>query len=357
MHQKRRSGRIAKELPIVLLGTDTTGKVFAEETKTVVLSRHGAGVLSKYRFTPDEVLSLRLSGSAKEAEVRLVGQIGGEPGRYVYGLAFVDPDLEFWPMEFPAPEDFAPASRPITLECTFCHARLVVEHHEIEEDVYSVNGNILRYCSDCGISTPWSKARGEASSTGNSIAANGDTPARVPVATTALGDSSAQIRTAAIPGSAAIATEVKSNAYSGATMETLPAGQIGALCAPESRAEAGNKAHATASAPAGRPLDPHGRPINRRKHMRVRVDFSACIRRPQGGEEIVECENVSKGGLCFHSRKRYAVGEVIEVAAPFSPGEPALFVLAKIRRGDPVGDGQLFRYGVAYLESTSARSI
>jgi len=47
MHPKRRSGRIAKELPIVLLGTDTAGKVFAEETKTVVLSRHGAGVVSK----------------------------------------------------------------------------------------------------------------------------------------------------------------------------------------------------------------------------------------------------------------------------------------------------------------------
>jgi hypothetical protein len=73
MHPKRRSGHIAKELPVVLLGTDTSSKVFAEETKTVVLSRHGAGVLSRYRFAPDEILTLRLRGTAKEAEVRLVG--------------------------------------------------------------------------------------------------------------------------------------------------------------------------------------------------------------------------------------------------------------------------------------------
>src|ERR1700676_5452192 len=119
MQRKRRSGRIAKEIAIVLLGTDTTGKMLSEETKTVVLSRHGAGVVSRYRFSPDELLTLRLPDSAKEAEIRLVGQIGGE-------------------------------------------ARQNIEQHEIEEDVYSVNGNILRYCENCGTSTQWKKAEGEA---------------------------------------------------------------------------------------------------------------------------------------------------------------------------------------------------
>ena len=80
MQPKRSSGRIAKELAIVLFGTDAAGKVFSEETKTVVLSRHGAGIVSRYRFAPDEVLTLRLPGTAKEALVRLVGQIGGETG-------------------------------------------------------------------------------------------------------------------------------------------------------------------------------------------------------------------------------------------------------------------------------------
>jgi hypothetical protein len=58
MQRKRRSGRITKEIPIVLLGTDATGKVFSEETNTVVLSRHGAGVVTRYRFSPDELLTL-----------------------------------------------------------------------------------------------------------------------------------------------------------------------------------------------------------------------------------------------------------------------------------------------------------
>ena len=161
MPRKRRSGRIAKELAIVLLGTDATGKVFSEETNTVVLSRHGAGVVTRYRFSPDELLTLRLPGTAKEAAIRLVGQIGGEPGRYVYGVTFVDPDPDFWPMEFPPPDPFEPASQQIALECSMCQARMDIEQGDIEEDVYSVNGNILRYCDECGTSTPWKKVEGK----------------------------------------------------------------------------------------------------------------------------------------------------------------------------------------------------
>ena len=161
MQRKRRSGRIAKEIAIVLLGTDTTGKMLSEETKTVVLSRHGAGVISRYRFSPDELLTLRLPDSTKEAEIRLVGQIGGEPGRYIYGVAFVDPDPHFWPMEFPPPEPFESVSLQLLLECSLCQARQNIEQHEIEEDVYSVNGNILRLCEICGTSTPWRKAQDE----------------------------------------------------------------------------------------------------------------------------------------------------------------------------------------------------
>jgi hypothetical protein len=130
-----------KEIAIVLLGTDTTGKMLSEETKTVVLSRHGAGVVSRYRFSPDELLTLRLPDSAKEAEIRLVGQIGGEPGRYIYGVAFVDRDPHFWPMEFPKPESFESVSLQFLLECSLGQARQNVEQHEIE-------GRLLRQRKD-----------------------------------------------------------------------------------------------------------------------------------------------------------------------------------------------------------------
>jgi len=382
MPPKRRSGRIAKELPIVLLGTDTAGKVFAEETKTVVLSRHGAGVVSRYRFAPDEILTLRLVGSPKEAEVRLVGQIGGEPGRYIHGLAFVDSDLDFWPMKFPPPEPFGAAQPQLTLECTSCHTQQGVAHGEIEEDVYAVNGNVLRFCHSCGTSTPWIKARAEAmptqpgdavqprpatavspdpfrvprpaSSNGHALSSN-----VVPAGTSSLapardGQSASKAidpTRASLPQSAG--TSMPSGAYSGAALETIPtaAAELPTLAVNHRRDVASDSSATASSEQLPRPTDPQGRPVNRRKHMRVRVNFSACVKEPLGATDIVECANMSKGGLCFHSRKRYPVGSTIEIAAPFSPGAPAIFVTARIKRVEPVGDGPLFRYGVAYVES------
>jgi hypothetical protein len=33
--------------------------------------------------------------------------------------------------------------------------------------------------------------------------------------------------------------------------------------------------------------------------------FSACVRHPAHADEVVECENVSTGGVCFHSLQQY----------------------------------------------------
>src|SRR5579885_2655807 len=134
MSAMRRSGRIAREIPILLLGTDTLGRVFSEQTTTVVLSRHGAGILSSHRFAPEEPLTLRLlplagSDSAlppqagREAEVRAVGQMGERQGLFVYGVEFLDPKLDFWRMEFPPPEGPVPEAARISLQCSFCEER------------------------------------------------------------------------------------------------------------------------------------------------------------------------------------------------------------------------------------------
>ncbi len=357
---KRRSGRIAKEIPVVLLGTSATGKVFSEETKTVVLSRHGAGIVSSYAFAPDEVLTLRLPGSSKEAEIRLIGQIGGEAGRYVYGVAFVDPELEFWPMEFPPPEPDEPARHTMTLECSFCQSRLSVQPSDIEEDVYKVNGNVLRYCEQCGSSTPWKLAVGAAApapmrapdASRNSVLGNffsaGQALPRSNVAhsfsASLLAAPSSDSREAARPPAQAQFEP----AYSGSFEPDIAT--TAAVLEPEPFAAPSAAPAERTGQPAPQPTDASGRRVNRRKHLRIRVSFNACVRHPAHADEIVECENVSRGGLCFHSRRQYAVDTLIEIAAPYSPGEAALFVPAQIRRVEALSGGQVFRYGIAYTK-------
>jgi len=84
----RRSGRIPKKIPIILLGTDTSGRVFSEKTRTLVLSRHGVGILSRNKFAPDEALRMRIAYSGRETEIRLVGHLGEDPRGNLYGVAF-----------------------------------------------------------------------------------------------------------------------------------------------------------------------------------------------------------------------------------------------------------------------------
>jgi PilZ domain len=380
MQQKRRSGRIAKELAIVLLGTDATGKVFSEETITVVLSRHGAGVVTRYRFSPDERLTLRLPSSAKEAEIRLVGQIGGEPGRYVYGVTFVDPNPDFWPMEFPPPDPFEPASQRIALECSMCQTRAEMEQGDIEEDVYSATGNILRHCAECGTTTPWKKATGEAPSA--PVIAPAELPSNLPSLPLApraskpssIGapmHSSAESFEIELPTSGGPASTALSSSYSASSavsefaslsdIQISPAATstTAVLTAPEPVTALPSPKVALPvvklqDVPA-RALDATGKRVNQRRNVRIRVSFSACVRHATHADEVVECENVSKGGVCFHSLQQYPLDSLIEIAAPFSPGEAALFVPAKIKRVETLSGGLVFRYGVEYTKFSSSQ--
>ena len=333
----RRSGRIKKQIGILLLGTDTSGRVFSEETVTVVLSRHGAGVLSTYRLAPDEILTLRLLGTSKEVEARLVGQMGQETRGYTYGVAFVDPNLDFWQIDFP-PSNSQPQDIDHPLQCSLCRTRELVHQSEIEADVYAIAEGILRSCRVCGTSTLWRRATGE-----RVVPA---APSRAPSAAAPLPAATDKHSTDSIPHAPIASTLL-------AGPSQLSVGETTVLFDAEQRAPAAVDIRPPDLSP---PLSPDLRGVrrdhstNRRGGVRTGVTFTACIRHAESGDEIVECDNISRGGLCFRSRKRYVVDSLIEVAAPFSPGWHAIFVPASIRHVEQLPNGTLFRYGIAYTQ-------
>jgi hypothetical protein len=76
--------------------------------------------------------------------------------------------------------------------------------------------------------------------------------------------------------------------------------------------------------------------------------MEACIRDPQGWEEIVKTENISRGGLRFKSQKYYSEDWVLEVALPYSHGGANIFSAAKVKHiGDAAGAAERV-YGLAY---------
>jgi hypothetical protein len=319
MPELRRSGRIAREVPIHVVGTDVSGKVFAEETKTVLLSHHGAGILSRYKIAPEEILTMRLPGDTHEAVIRLVGQMGERPDGYIYGVAFCDPTLDFWQQEFPAgsPGENSPPLERIPCECAICHERAFFRHTEIETDFFAVSDRILRFCKNCDQTTHWTLADPAAP------------PALVPAAPApAAPPSMASSGPSASPSPSAGGVATATLEPPGSSMQ-LP--------------EAGVAANSALQTRSGQQ--------NRRRYIRTRVSFTACIRHPAAGEEIVECDNISKGGFCFRSRRQYLVQSIIEAAVPYSPGWAPIFVTGEIRHVEAL-PGNLFKYGVAYLKSS-----
>lgn len=90
---------------------------------------------------------------------------------------------------------------------------------------------------------------------------------------------------------------------------------------------------------------------NKRKYNRIKTTMSACIRQPGFPEEIVICENLSRGGLRFRSPSRYLPGSRIEVAVPYSAGSGNIFVPARIVYVQEFGN--LFAIGAAYVGASA----
>lgn len=320
MGKVRRSGRIAKEIRILLLGMDTNGTVFAEETHTVTLSRHGAGIISKHKLSLDGLLIMRFSGGSAETAIRLVGQLGQDARGFVYGVAFVDEEEDFWELKFPPPPRWnIVVDGP--MECQSCNRCEVVDQSEVEADVYALSASILRYCIDCGTPTIWHRAPDGAVLATATPAVSDGTPVLTAI-------------------EAQRSDEPRSVAAQGRPVRPRLAG-----------------AELLVSEPLPDPVLPPAalavvaKAANRRKDVRTRVTFSACIRHG-ATEEIVECANLSKRGFAFRSRKLYPIGGHIEAAVPFYPGTPPSFVLGSVRHVTALPNHN-FHYGVMYLSGAA----
>jgi hypothetical protein len=161
----RRSDRIVLELPIQVSGADTTGERFAEDTRTVLVSRHGAKIISEHELATGQTLDIRCRSSGKQADARVVGQIGGEmrDGYYsfYYGVEFLNPDVNLWDIEFPPLAESEKAVLRVLLECTHCHTRELTYLDEFRAEIFVANKAVSQPCKHCGGITSWSEPLSE----------------------------------------------------------------------------------------------------------------------------------------------------------------------------------------------------
>jgi hypothetical protein len=151
----RSSDRIYLELPIVLTGADAAGREFREETRTLVVNRRGAKIVSRHSLVPGQKLHIRCLKSGRESDLRVAGHIGGDEEGYHYGIEVLNAGTDFWGIRFPLLTPAAKAASRVLLECSRCQAQEVAHLDVFELEVLLANECLMRFCDQCRDSTLW----------------------------------------------------------------------------------------------------------------------------------------------------------------------------------------------------------
>jgi hypothetical protein len=336
----RRSGRISKSVPILLMGSDTEGRVFSEETRTVVLSFHGAGVISTHKLLAEQELILRSLETNREAEVRVVGQIGEQGQNHMYGVAFLDEFADFWQMQFPAAPPTEERPLELVLECTACGATVALLNGDYEFDVCTIHGGLVRYCTECGFATVWQRPE------------SGVLPRAAPAKPEPK-------RPRVEPQ---VLFEEQQRAREEFALESL-AESLAAQVARMAKEKPQRASESPQRDAVARPLIETPTTTtaveDRRGRVRAKVNYFACVRSDAFGQDVVMCIDMSRGGLGFRTNKEYVISTDVTIAVPFSPespNAPTIFVPARVVNIRRLSEQGMFRCGVMFLPAPGARA-
>jgi hypothetical protein len=156
--EMRKSDRVYLEIPIVISGIDNSGREFEEKSKTLVLSRRGAKILSNHTLVPQQKLMIRCLKTGLDTAVRVVGPIMGEEEGCQFGVALLHPDENVWGINFPLLDGTENPAGRVFLACADCHAQEVVHLDVFEMEVLLANECISRLCKQCNDSTLWMRS-------------------------------------------------------------------------------------------------------------------------------------------------------------------------------------------------------
>jgi hypothetical protein len=87
----------------------------------------------------------------------------------------------------------------------------------------------------------------------------------------------------------------------------------------------------------------------KRTQKRIKTTLCVCVRQSGFPDDVVTCENLSRGGLLFRSSRLYARDSRIEVAVPFIAGSANIFVPAYVAHVEECDS--FCRVGAAYVDA------
>jgi hypothetical protein len=101
--ERRRTVRVMLTVPLKVHGQTVDGAKFSVETKSHTVSLHGASIELDPKVVLGELLHLENERTREKVEGKVVTIRHSRDGKTYVGVEFIDHDVNFWHMSFPAP--------------------------------------------------------------------------------------------------------------------------------------------------------------------------------------------------------------------------------------------------------------
>jgi len=160
----RQSDRVSLQMQVDASWYSTHGTVVKQSAQTLLVSRNGGVLRLQEKLFPGQELTLhrKLEGDqSKTVRARIMAEIDREAEGFIYAVAILEPRVDFWGIEFPAPHKAEEALARLLMECSFCQRREVVYLNEMELKSFEVRKCVARHCKLCDSPSIWIEAQSE----------------------------------------------------------------------------------------------------------------------------------------------------------------------------------------------------
>jgi len=160
----RQSDRVTLQMQVEASWSANGRGEMRQPAKTLMVSRNGGVICLPEKLFPGQELTLhrKLEGDqTKTARARIVAEIDREGTAFIYAIAIVEPRVDFWDIDFPAPHKAQEALARLLMECSFCQCREVVYLNEMELKSFEIRKCVARLCRRCDSPSIWIEAQSE----------------------------------------------------------------------------------------------------------------------------------------------------------------------------------------------------
>ncbi|MGA2481495.1 MAG: PilZ domain-containing protein [Candidatus Acidiferrales bacterium] len=160
----RQSDRVSLHLAVEGSWLNAGGETVTLQLRTLLVSRNGGVVFSESPLSAGQDLTLKRTTKSevlKTARARVLAEIDKDKDGFLYAIHILEPKVDFWEIDFPAPYLGEQALGRMLMECSFCQKREVVYLNEMELKSFEVRKCVARHCKSCDAPSIWVEAVGE----------------------------------------------------------------------------------------------------------------------------------------------------------------------------------------------------